>query len=109
MDFVYASNYQTNGINYPSFWVLLNTGHGWIQDTTISHPIYYNSINKLEYFQTGSGSGWITMDINGDKLPDFAKFNNDGTKYVLIILSPSMTIIDQYILSSIIIKFCKIR
>src|SRR3989344_78036 len=84
MDFVYASNYQTNGINYPSFWVLLNTGHGWIQDTTISHPIYYNSINKLEYFQTGSGSGWITMDINGDKLPDFAKFNNDGTKYVLI-------------------------
>ena len=40
VDFLYANVYQINGVDYPSFWVLLNNGHGWTQDMTIEHPTY---------------------------------------------------------------------
>ncbi|MBI2416008.1 MAG: DUF2380 domain-containing protein [Candidatus Kerfeldbacteria bacterium] len=80
IDFMYAYNYQINGVDYPSFWVLLNNGHGWTQDTAIQHPTY-----ESEYLSTNaSTSSWDVMDVNGDYLSDWVNLSSievDGVSY----------------------------
>jgi len=68
------------GVN--NFWVLLNTGHGWVQDAIILQPAY-SSGSQSGYLNT-TIPGWVVMDVNGDRLPDWVRLWNDGTKAVLI-------------------------
>ncbi len=86
VDFMSAHNYQINGIDNPSFWVLINNGHGWDQDFGITHPRYtaldVNDNLQTNYFS--STSGWQVVDINADNLPDFiifAPLNSGGGTY----------------------------
>lgn len=84
VDFMSAGNYQINGIDNPSFWALINNGHGWDQDNSIMHPKYNsldsNGNSRNNYFTTSPG--WLSVDVNADNLPDFLMFgktNNGGT------------------------------
>ncbi|OGZ63367.1 MAG: hypothetical protein A2639_01720 [Candidatus Staskawiczbacteria bacterium RIFCSPHIGHO2_01_FULL_34_27] len=81
VDFIFANNYQINGIDNPSFWVLINNGHGWDQDLTITQAQYIsldvNDNAKTNYFT--STQGWRVVDINEDSLPDFIMFGTIDT------------------------------
>ena len=76
LDFMYAWNYQINGIDNPLFWVLINNGHGWDQDFSFIQP-QYTSLGVNDNLQTNyftSTREWLVVDINSDNLPDFIKF-----------------------------------
>lgn len=77
-DIMFASNYQQSGVDYPTFWIVLNTGHGWEQDTLYQHPRYrYIDVNGVEqqgyYITTSSRNEWKSFDVNNDGMQDLVK------------------------------------
>ncbi|OGZ93112.1 MAG: hypothetical protein A2549_00380 [Candidatus Staskawiczbacteria bacterium RIFOXYD2_FULL_37_10] len=72
LDFIWALDNSN-----PYFWVLINTGHGWAQDTSWTQPTYTylspSGAPQNGYFITSSGAGWRPMEINGDNLVDFVR------------------------------------
>ena len=59
-----------------NFWVLINTGHGWVQDTSYAQPTYTfldaNNNTQTASFLTNSDQ-WRAMEVNGDGLVDFVR------------------------------------
>ncbi len=62
VDFMWANS-------TPYFWILINNGHGWYQDTSWTHPTY----DSGTYFVSSATGGWRPMEINGDGLSDLVK------------------------------------
>src|SRR3989338_9959756 len=77
MDYVYARNSQTNGINYPTFAVWYNKNGNLVWDSTVPLP-WTNSINGPNS-PLNLTSTVRALDVNNDGLVDFVYASNYQT------------------------------